>query len=106
MVTVGCGALPFSNSSGIKSIKIIGLGPIVVVKKRFGIQTFFSTTVQSLMPQYRNSEHYYEKRCKFAGDRIWKNRWFNVRMDAADRRVSTEFLKKKAALRFGRPGFG
>jgi hypothetical protein len=33
-------------------------------KKRSAIQTFFSTTVQSFMPQFRNSEHYYEKRYK------------------------------------------
>jgi len=31
-------------------------------KKRSDIQTFFSTTVHALMPQFRNFEHYYEKR--------------------------------------------
>jgi hypothetical protein len=42
----------------------------------------------------------------FAGERIWKNRWFNVRMGAAGRRVSMAFPKKKAASGFGRPVFG
>jgi hypothetical protein len=41
----------------------------------------------------------------FAGERIWKNRWFNVRMGAAGRRVSMAFLKKKAASGSGRPVF-
>ncbi len=39
-------------------------GFIVVVKKTSGIQTFFSTTVQALIPQFRISEHYYGKRYK------------------------------------------
>jgi hypothetical protein len=42
----------------------------------------------------------------FAGERIWKNRWFNVRMGAAGRRVSMAFLKKKAVSGFGKPLFG
>jgi hypothetical protein len=47
----------------------------------------------------------YGKRRKFAGEQIWKNRWFNVKMGAAGRRVFTAFLKKKAALGFGKPVF-
>ena len=31
------------------------------------MQTFFSTTVHSFMPQFRISEHYYEKRYKTSG---------------------------------------
>jgi hypothetical protein len=33
-------------------------------KKRSGTETFFSTTVQPFMPQFRISEHYYGKRYK------------------------------------------
>ena len=36
----------------------------MVVKKTSGIQTFFSTTVHSLMPLFRISVHYYGKRYK------------------------------------------
>jgi hypothetical protein len=35
---------------------------IVVVKKTSGIETFFSTTVQALMPLFRISVHYDGKR--------------------------------------------
>jgi hypothetical protein len=39
-------------------------GFVVVVKKTFRYSNNFSTTVHPLMPQFRNSEHYYEKRYK------------------------------------------
>ena len=45
---------------------------IEVVKKRCDIQPFFSTTVHAFMPQFRNTEHYYEQRYKF-GNRVNKH---------------------------------
>jgi hypothetical protein len=38
---------------------------VVVAKKCCGIETFFYTTRQPFMPQFRISESYYEKRCKY-----------------------------------------
>ena len=38
---------------------------VVVVKKCCGTETFFSTTVQPFMPQFRISEPYYGKRYKY-----------------------------------------
>jgi hypothetical protein len=35
---------------------------VVIVKKTFRYLNVFSTTVHPFMPQFRNSEHYYEKR--------------------------------------------
>jgi hypothetical protein len=42
---------------------------------------------------------------KYAGERIWKNKWFNVKTGAADRRASTGLQQRKAILGFGKPVF-
>jgi hypothetical protein len=64
------------------------------------------------MPHFHISEHYYEKRYKiigsapkYAGERIWKNKWFNVKTGAADRRASTGFQQRRATLGSGKPVF-
>jgi hypothetical protein len=47
-----------------------GTAPVLLYwlsKKRSGIQRFLSTTTYAAIPQFRNSEHYYEKRCKGQG---------------------------------------
>ncbi len=49
---IGLGVLSFFKSSGIKCLKIIGLEPIVVVKKRFGFKTFFSTNTYTAIPYF------------------------------------------------------
>jgi hypothetical protein len=80
-------------------------------KKRCGIQTFFSTTVQPFMPQFRISEHYYGKRYNWKAALNpflmgMKQKVFDLR-----RRDDPEIIPACAALqslkaRQGLPGVG
>jgi hypothetical protein len=44
--------MPLSNRTNRKSIKIIGQAPLVIVKKRFGFKTFFSTNTYTAIPEF------------------------------------------------------
>jgi hypothetical protein len=56
--------IPLAGRCGKIDNPLWGFKFLVVVIKRSGIQTFFSTTVQAFMPHFLSLEHYYGKRRK------------------------------------------